>query len=76
MKSQLILNYRARAWYLFESLAESTSMYSENYSEHLRYYGELKCTFTRDPDTFIAISGFGDFDFKLSSICGINGLKI
>ncbi|KRX21246.1 hypothetical protein T07_3902 [Trichinella nelsoni] len=22
------------------------------------------------------VSGFGDFDFKLSSICGINGLKI
>ncbi|KRX60458.1 hypothetical protein T09_1325 [Trichinella sp. T9] len=24
MNSQLILNYRGRAWYLFESLAEST----------------------------------------------------
>ncbi|KRY31437.1 hypothetical protein T01_15987 [Trichinella spiralis] len=41
MNSQLILNYWARAWYLFESLAESTSMYSEDYSEHLSNYGEL-----------------------------------
>ncbi|KRY35202.1 hypothetical protein T01_13396 [Trichinella spiralis] len=35
-----------------------------------------KYTITRGPDAFIAISGFGDFDFKQSSIYGINGLKI
>ncbi|KRX78208.1 hypothetical protein T06_8868 [Trichinella sp. T6] len=32
-------NYWAHAWYLFESLAESTSMYSENYSEYLGNHG-------------------------------------
>ncbi|KRX42716.1 hypothetical protein T05_7550 [Trichinella murrelli] len=41
MNSQLILNYWAHAWYLFENLEKSTSMCSGNYSEHLRNYGVL-----------------------------------
>ncbi|KRY43673.1 hypothetical protein T03_15308, partial [Trichinella britovi] len=41
INSELTLNYGAHAWYLFESLEESTSMCNENYSEHLRNYGEF-----------------------------------
>ncbi|KRX31402.1 hypothetical protein T05_8444 [Trichinella murrelli] len=34
-------NYWAHAWYVFETLKESTCMYNGNYSEHLRNYGKF-----------------------------------
>ncbi|KRZ47771.1 hypothetical protein T02_5985 [Trichinella nativa] len=36
MNSQLISNYFAHGWYLFETLENSTSMYNGDYYWHLR----------------------------------------
>ncbi|KRY17849.1 hypothetical protein T12_9597 [Trichinella patagoniensis] len=55
INSQLTLNYGAHAWYLFESLEESTSMYNENYSEHLRNYGELQRDHIMNTNKFVLI---------------------
>ncbi|KRY29110.1 hypothetical protein T01_12422 [Trichinella spiralis] len=38
-------NYWAHAWYLLETLKESTSMYNGNYSEHLTNNGVLTSNF-------------------------------
>ncbi|KRZ93517.1 hypothetical protein T08_666 [Trichinella sp. T8] len=63
MNSQLILNYRGRAWYLFESLAESTISIFLLISQEMHIHEGSGY-------------GFRNFDFKLSRISGINGLKI
>ncbi|KRZ47683.1 hypothetical protein T02_16046 [Trichinella nativa] len=71
MNSQLISNYFAHGWYLFETLENSTSMYNGDYYWHLRNDCVLYSNFVLRASNFVPIQ---EFQPKLHSAYGINWL--